>query len=267
MPGKDRRLKSEILVSNVEIIPVIDLMRGVVVRGIAGRRESYQPIQSRLVTNAEPAAIAHAFVEQLQLRTVYLADLDAIAGQEPSWVLYEQIAAAGLKLWIDAGLGDPDRAAALVKYAAQHAFVTGLIVGLESVQRAELLADFVRQIGVERAIFSLDLLHGVPLIRPSVWPENMSPKQIAAVVHQAGFGRMIVLDLASVGVHQGPSTIELGRELQQAYPQLTLIGGGGVRCNADLDALAQAGYQGVLVASALHDGRMTRQEVERFSIQ
>src|SRR5262249_17293130 len=82
------------------ILGVLDLMRGVVVRGIAGRREQYAPVVSRLCSSARPAEVARALVEQLGLTELYLADLDAIPGAEPAWPVYEQIRAAGASLWI-----------------------------------------------------------------------------------------------------------------------------------------------------------------------
>jgi phosphoribosylformimino-5-aminoimidazole carboxamide ribotide isomerase len=41
------------------------------------------------------------------------------------------------------------------------------------------------------------------------------------------------------------------------HPEVELITGGGVRDADDLAALRQSGVAGVLVASALHDGRLT----------
>jgi len=51
----------------MRIIPVIDLMHGQVVRGIAGQRHTYQPIQSRLVASADPMAVARAFLREPDL--------------------------------------------------------------------------------------------------------------------------------------------------------------------------------------------------------
>ena len=62
-----------------EILPDLDLMGGVVVRGVAGRRDSYQPISSRLVDSAEPIQVARAFQEQLGLDRLYVADHGATA--------------------------------------------------------------------------------------------------------------------------------------------------------------------------------------------
>jgi phosphoribosylformimino-5-aminoimidazole carboxamide ribotide isomerase len=66
-----------------------------------------------------------------------------------------------------------------------------------------------------------------------------------------------VLDLAGVGMDAGVAALALCRQLRQKHPQLELISGGGVRGREDLHALAEAGCNAALVASALHDGRLT----------
>src|SRR4051794_23437478 len=88
----------------MRIIPVIDLLHGQVVRGIGGRRSEYQPIQSRIAADARPSTVARALVEQFVFDTAYVADLDAITAGRCSTNQWKQIAAAGLKLWLDAGV-------------------------------------------------------------------------------------------------------------------------------------------------------------------
>ena len=68
---------------------------------------------------------------------------------------------------------------------------------------------------------------------------------------------LIVLDLASVGVASGPTTLGICESLTDFAPKLKLITGGGVRSVNDLMTLRHAGIEGVLVASALHDGSIT----------
>jgi phosphoribosylformimino-5-aminoimidazole carboxamide ribotide isomerase len=71
-----------------------------------------------------------------------------------------------------------------------------------------------------------------------------------------GISRLIVLDLARVGGGAGTGTDDLCRHIASTYPQVEVIAGGGVAGPADLGRLASAGVRGVLVASALHDGRL-----------
>ena len=233
----------------MRIIPVIDLKQRLVVRGIGGRRDKYRRIVSRLVASAQPADIAKSFVEQLGLRTVYVADLDAIAGAEPDWQSYAQIAAAGMTLWVDAGAGDVERAAKV----ADCPHVDSVIVGLESLIDIDALQHIIARLSSARVIFSLDLKQGEPLTRIANW-RTRAPLDIARQAAALGAARMIVLDLAAVGTGEGPSTLQLARDIRQALPQLELIGGGGVRHQDDLDRLAEVGYDAALIASALHAG-------------
>jgi phosphoribosylformimino-5-aminoimidazole carboxamide ribotide isomerase len=104
-------------------------------------------------------------------------------------------------------------------------------------------------------IFSLDLRGGA-LILSGMFSQQQSPIEAARSVIRPTVNRLIVLDLARVGEGGGVGTEALCRQLRSEYPTLELIAGGGVRGQADLDALASAGCNAALVASALHDGRI-----------
>jgi len=237
----------------VQIIPVLDLMGGLVVRGVAGRRSEYRPIESPLARDAQPVTVGRAFAA-LGLDELYVADLDAIAGADPAWRVYEELAEAGLQLWIDAGTGSPERAGPMCQFAARTPAISGIVVGLESLCDAQALADVVGVVGRALSIFSLDLKAGQPLAAEGWGP--MSAEEIVARAVDCGIERTIVLDLAQVGSGQGVGTTELCRRLAGRFPALELIAGGGVRGPADLDLLAAAGCASALVATALHDGTL-----------
>jgi uncharacterized protein related to proFAR isomerase len=65
-----------------------------------------------------------------------------------------------------------------------------------------------------------------------------------------------VIDLARVGSGSGPP-LRAVEELARALPGVAIYAGGGVRDDADLRALEEAGATGALVATALHEGRIT----------
>jgi phosphoribosylformimino-5-aminoimidazole carboxamide ribotide isomerase len=244
----------------VRIIPVIDLLGGVVVRGVAGRRSEYRPLVSSLCSSAEPAEVARALFDNFGLPELYVADLDAIGGADPAWRIYEELSASGAKLLVDAGVTDVRRAATLSQSLVGSVPLAGVIVGLESIAAPELLRELVAIVGSERFIFSVDLKQGRPIARAAEW-QNALPEEIAAAAIAAGARRLIVLDLADVGVGGGVGTLALCRQLRAAHPQCELIAGGGVRGPADLDAMREAGCDAALVASALHDGRITTNDV------
>lgn len=76
----------------------------------------------------------------------------------------------------------------------------------------------------------------------------------------AGVDAIIVLDLARVGTSSGPD-FEMMRRVRAAVPDATVLPGGGIRGLDDLRRLAGVGCQGALVATALHDGRLTADDV------
>jgi phosphoribosylformimino-5-aminoimidazole carboxamide ribotide isomerase len=251
----------------MRVLPVIDLKHGQVVRGVAGRRAEYRPIEGLLATDCRPESVARAFVERLGLREAYVADLDAIAGADPAWEVYAALARAGLELWVDAGIADAKRAAALAGFAAGGP-LERIVAGLESVAGPGDLAEIARAVDGGRLVFSLDLMAGRPIVRAPAeaganaggtgrpFGQDDSPETIVAAAVAAGIRSVIVLDLARVGVGQGVGTEPLCRQLAGRWPELEIIAGGGVRSMADLRGLSAAGCAAALVASALHDGRI-----------
>ncbi|MBI2823828.1 MAG: hisA/hisF family protein [Planctomycetia bacterium] len=244
----------------MRIIPVVDLMGGVVVRGIAGRRSEYRPILSRLCPSAVPAEVARALAETFDLPELYVADLDAIAGGQPAWRVYEELAACGAQLLVDAGCANVGRARAMSDFQPCGQPLSGVIAGLESIPSPEALAVMVAAVGRERLVFSLDLKDGRPLAAAGAW-RDCRADEIAQGAYDTGIRRMIVLDLADVGTGGGVGPLELCRRLRDRLPDCELVAGGGIRGRADLEALAAAGCDAALVASALHDGRLTPQDI------
>lgn len=238
-----------------KIIPVIDLKSSQVVRAIAGRRSEYRPVQSLLADDAAPEAIARALVARFGFRTVYVADLDAIAGAEPDWRSLHQITETGLQLLVDVGLRDFAQARPVCDRLLALPRVAGVIVGLESVADLRSLVQLAEHFGSQRAVFSLDLKAGHPVAAHPVW-QGYSATELAALAVQAGYRRLIVLDVAAVGTDSGPASADLCREIRQSHPRIELLSGGGVRHMADVRQLIEAGCDAVLVASALHDGRI-----------
>lgn len=235
----------------MEIIPVLDVMGGQVVRGVAGRRSEYRPIVSQLTRSTQPLAVAQAFRRHFGLTTLYLADLDAIQGGAPSVALYHELVAQGFSLWIDAGVTDLDRARTVA--AVERVDV---VLGLETIAGPEVLQAACQELGAQRVPFSLDLKAGRCLGDLTRWPAA-EPGAVAAHAVAQGVQRLIVLDLAQVGVGQGSGTEPLCEQLRTQHPAIQLIAGGGVRNWTDVARLKTAGAQAVLVASALHDGRLT----------
>ena len=229
----------------MRVIPVLDLMSGHVVRGIAGQRHLYRPWISPLANSSDPFAVARAIRDRFGLTTLYVADLDAIAGAAPALELYRQLQDDGFRLWVDAGIREAIDLEPLRG-------VDRIVAGLETLVGPDALAEILAR--CDRVLFSLDMKAGVSLAT-SEWPES-EPIDIARRAVALGTSAMLLLDLSRVGGGTGTGTEELAANLLVEFPGLEVTTGGGVRDRRDLARLAEIGIANVLVASALHEGRI-----------
>lgn len=227
----------------MRIIPVLDLKGGVVVRAARGDRDSYQPIVTPLADSPDPVAVAEALRGLFPFPTFYIADLDAIAGGTPNTEVLTHLQAMRdpPELWLDAGLADEESlAAALAKPSLCP------VLGSESQRDQALLERFRDRPNLILSLdFFADGFRGPPSIldRPELWPR-----------------RIIVMTLAKVGSGAGPD-VERLREIKARAGDRKIIAAGGVRNMADIAALEALGVSAALVATSLHDGTLTREQL------
>jgi phosphoribosylformimino-5-aminoimidazole carboxamide ribotide isomerase len=233
----------------LKIIPVIDVLNGVAVHAVRGKREKYQPLKSVLTNSINPIEVAVAF-KSLGFSSLYLADLDAILGKKPDLALYSRIAdQTGLNLMVDAGVTDTKTAKTL-----QNSGVSKIITGTETLKTKTFIKEAVKQLGANHVIASLDMKNGDVLTQPNF----DGPTDALGLLKEfkaLGVKEFILLDLARVGSREGVNT-----KFQKEA--LALLGdgvfvGGGVRSVEDLLALKTLGISGVLLATALHTGKIS----------
>jgi phosphoribosylformimino-5-aminoimidazole carboxamide ribotide isomerase len=243
----------------LRIVPVLDVMEGRVVRGVAGRREEYRPIESVLIDGCDALPIAQAIRTRFGLSELYLADLDAILRSAPNTGILRSLRDAGFAMTVDAGIRRCEDAAAIVAAGAHQ-----IVAGLETLDGPQELSRLVEQLGASRVVFSLDLRDGRPLGNAAKWHDD-DPCAIAGQAIGAGCTQLIVLDLASVGTAGGVPTLPLCAEIRRTWPHVTMIAGGGIRGIEDLRRLDASIIDGVLIASALHNGSIGPAELHALT--
>ncbi len=219
----------------MRIIPVIDVMGGVVVRAVAGRRSEYRPLRSVLTESTDPLKVAEALVNATGSSEVYVADLDAIVGGGYSSI---DPSAFPIPVLLDAGLRTLDRLEAMARWPNVRP-----IVGTETWTLPP--NDWPQPFP---AVLSLDFFNG------ELRSARTSEIEIGLIAHRCT--SIIVLDIARVGTGQGSGTEEIIRTLRRHFPTLELITGGGIKTRGDIRRLEDAGADAVLIASALHDGSL-----------
>jgi phosphoribosylformimino-5-aminoimidazole carboxamide ribotide isomerase len=239
----------------VRIIGVIDLKDGMAVHARHGRRDTYAAVEQSAGTPIDglPFTLARHYVEAFGLTEIYVADLNAIASRAPQTETIRRLALVGATLLVDAGIADRDAARRIADAGADT-----LVVGLETLRSFDALADICH--GSQRpVVFSLDLREGAPL-RGGAGSAADTPETIATQAVRAGAQSIVLLDVARVGAGEGPD-VRLLRRVRAVAPDTPLFAGGGIRDLQDLQQLARIGCAGALVATALHEGRLTPADI------
>src|ERR1700756_2381306 len=231
----------------MEVIPVIDLKDGAVVHARMGMRSAYAPIETALSPTSRPTDVARGLLSIFPFKKFYVADLNAIENKDNNNAALKRLSLdfPELVFWVDAGIADVHHAQRWFEAGLGH-----LVLGSETQRDSDLIRFLCRN---NRTILSLDF-RGDAFLGPAsllneanIWPTNV-----------------IVMTLARVGSASGPdmywlTTIKSRAANRQVYAA------GGVRDANDLASLAAAGIAGALVATSLHNGKLTGAQIARLS--
>lgn len=239
----------------MKVIPVIDILNGEVVHAVRGKRKEYQPLQSVLTNSTNPLEVACAFKE-VGFTELYIADLDAIIDCSTNFEVFNRIVGkTGLSLMVDAGVTSIERAQKALSNG-----VSKLIIGTETLQSKKFVEQAANIFGSDRVVVSLDLKGDKILVKLG-FDGCSDPICLLRDFKQMGVSQIIVLDLTRVGSGEGVNTDFLERVIAEVGVDVYV--GGGVRGIDDLLELRRLGVKGALVATALHSGKISVEELRR----
>jgi phosphoribosylformimino-5-aminoimidazole carboxamide ribotide isomerase len=244
--------------NKLKIIPVLDILDGRVVHAVKGRRKEYKPLKSVLCASSDPIEVAVAF-KSCGFSELYVADLDAITKGQPHFSLFKEVAnKAGLALMIDAGVTNLKMAKDVLDSAAAK-----VIIGTEKLPSIDLVEEAIECFGSERVIVSLDLIANKILSKFRLG-RLANPLAFFRELETRGVTQIILLDLGRVGSNAGVSRTFPQKIYKKNNTKIFI--GGGVRDIGDLIELNDLGVFGVLIATALHSGKISIEKLKLFKL-
>ena len=221
----------------MELVCAMDLHLGKVVHGKGGRRSEYAPLTWGVSKTAEP----RGYLEVIRPKFVYIADLDRITGIGSHDEVVLGLTDLIDRCYLDRGCRGPDD---------------------------QLIAPFIENvIGTETAGPDLFGFSGgylsVDVKEGSVIPGGEDPETILSRAEEWGFTGCILLQISSVG-REGGIVCEDAERIRSST-DLRLLYGGGVADESDLSTLSDAGFDGAIIATALHKGGVSLDHIRRGS--
>ena len=239
----------------MQTIGVIDIKKSLVVQAEAGEREKYKPIKSRLTEDdiPTPEKIAEIYTKKLGLKTLYIADLDSLVGEKRNLksVLKIKKQFPDLKILLDGGFDNKKDIVRVLKKGIDYVIIA--TESLTDLSLLEKLKDYR-----DRIYISIDLKNGELIHKIEKW-DQAETKHIVREIKSYGYKKFIMLDLAQVGTGRGLAEYLLN--IKAAFPELEFITGGGIKDYRDVKIVKKAGFSGLLIASAFHNGSLGRAEI------
>jgi phosphoribosylformimino-5-aminoimidazole carboxamide ribotide isomerase len=242
----------------MEVIPAIDLLDGGIVRLFQGDFDQVTEYAN------EPVALARRYATAGS-RRLHVVDLDGAKTGEPTNLpIITALADCGMEIQAGGGIRDRNRLSALFAAGVKRA-----VIGSVAVKQPERIAEWIDEIGADRFILAFDVRldsNGEPETATDGWTES-SGKLLWPLVDyflDRGAREFLCTDIAKDGTLAGPN-LALYQACVERYPEAEFIASGGVSCAADLDALDNTGVTRVVTGKALLDGRLTLEEIEKFS--
>ncbi|MDI6645127.1 MAG: HisA/HisF family protein [Methanobacteriaceae archaeon] len=223
------------------IIPVLDLKDGIAVSGKAGKRDTYQPLQTVFNENPDPMKIAEALKNKGATR-IYIADLDSIERVgDNSWLIKEINKI--LPVMLDCG------ASKIIEVQEALKIADFVIVATETLKELKDLDKIFQNFLKNRIIVSIDLLDGKIYSKYLKIDLEILMKKLDKIRPE----EIILLDISRVGSERG-----FDSELINSFtiPEVSIILGGGIRPQ-DVNILNKKGLNKFLIGTALHKGEIS----------
>ena len=236
----------------MRIIVAIDIIGGKCVRLTRG------DFDSRKVYSEDPLDMAKR-TEDSGIRFLHLVDLDGAREKKPVNLRVLEKIAGRTNLTIDFGGGIRTSDDLRMVFNAGAAQVTG---GSIAVTNAELFLQWLREYGAERLILGADHRNGK--ISTAGWMDDSELELIGFLKEyiDKGIRYTVCTDIERDGMLKGPSTAMYRKILEEV--NVNLIASGGISSLSDIDEVAAAGCEGVIIGKAVYEGRIALKDLGKL---
>lgn len=223
----------------LEIIPAVDVLEGRVVRLTHGDFERVT------VYDEDPVGRARQWMSD-GASLIHVVDLDGAKSGRPDRVLWDSLAAAGVRFQVGGGIRTAAVAAAALASGAER-----VVLGTAAVWNPRILGEIGQ---ADRVVAAVDVREG--RATGEGWRDE--GRDLADVLNDLsaqGVVRLLVTGIGRDGTMEGPEMELLSTVL--ADTRFRIIASGGVGTLADLRRVAAAGCEAVIVGRALYESRFT----------
>ncbi len=220
----------------MEIILAIDLKKGLVVKAFAGFRLNYKPLVVNSVNYSDPIKLISKILNKINLKKIYIADLDAIQNLKPNSKIIEKILKTfpSIMFLIDSGFDYP-----------KSVFEFCLNLNKKKISNFEII------LGTEKIKnYNFKFFSKKNKYRVSIDFNGNQQKWIDKAEKSRVKPNLIFMFLKNIG-GRGIS-IPRVKLLVKKFPKNKCTIAGGIKTTNQIKSIERAGAESVIVSTLLH---------------
>ena len=234
----------------MRVLPAIDIKNGNCVRLKEGNFKNIK------VYSDSPIEQANHFKDN-GFDFIHIVDLDgALNGKRVNIKIIDEIINLGINVQIGGGIRSISDIKNLIDMGVQR-----VIVSTAAIEHDNFLSEVLSKINEKNITLALDfrVINGIPFLASKGWTFQ-TKINLYEFIKNNMIENILATDINKDGLLSGPN-LKIYKEMTKLFPDLNIIGSGGISSLEDIDSLSKININECVVGKAIYENKISLEEL------
>ena len=234
----------------MRVLPAIDIKNGNCVRLKEGNFKNVK------VYNDSPIEQANHFKNN-GFDFIHIVDLDgALNGKRVNIKIIDEIINLGINVQLGGGIRSISDIKNLIDIGVQR-----VIVSTAAIENDNFLSEVLNKINEKNITLALDfrVINGIPFLASKGWTFQ-TKINLYEFIKNNMIENILATDINKDGLLSGPN-LKIYKEMTKLFPDLNIIGSGGISSLEDIDSLSKININECVVGKAIYENKISLEEL------
>ncbi|MFL2710233.1 MAG: 1-(5-phosphoribosyl)-5-[(5-phosphoribosylamino)methylideneamino]imidazole-4-carboxamide isomerase [SAR86 cluster bacterium] len=234
----------------MKVLPAIDIKNGNCVRLKKGNFKNVK------VYSDSPIEQANHFKNN-GFDFIHIVDLDgALNGKRVNIKIIDEIINLGINVQLGGGIRSISDIKNLIDIGVQR-----VIVSTAAIENDNFLSEVLNKINEKNITLALDfrVINGIPFLASKGWTFQ-TKINLYEFIKNNMIENILATDINKDGLLSGPN-LKIYKEMKKLFPDLNIIGSGGISSLEDIDSLSKININECVVGKAIYENKISLEEL------
>ena len=234
----------------MRVLPAIDIKNGNCVRLKKGNFKNVK------VYSDSPIEQANHFKNN-GFDFIHIVDLDgALNGKRVNIKIIDEIINLGINVQLGGGIRSISDIKNLIDIGVQR-----VIVSTAAIENDNFLSEVLNKINEKNITLALDfrVINGIPFLASKGWTFQ-TKINLYEFIKNNMIENILATDINKDGLLSGPN-LKIYKEIKKLFPDLNIIGSGGISSLEDIDSLSKININECVVGKAIYENKISLEEL------